>query len=137
MQERQHVKTVPGEPKAPEVVPNPIRPLPGGNAQTDDINIPMVAVSVAFFGVLLLVTIFAVEAWVYHYDTAERAAKQVPQYDTRTELGQMVETQKSELNDPAGPNAEFPKADKVTRMPISDAMNAVVKQYAAAQGKGQ
>src|ERR1700744_4387444 len=97
MQEHQHVRTTAGENVAPEFVENPIRPEPGSNMQMDDINIPLLAVSVAFFAVCLLICVIGLQAWFYHYDNAERLAKTVPQGDPSTELGQMLENDNQEL----------------------------------------
>src|ERR1700761_2488429 len=97
MQERQHVKTTPGEQAPPEIVAHPVRKEEGGNVQTDDINIPMVAVSVAFFAVLLAVTIVGLQAWFYNRDAAERLAKTIPQDDPRTWLGGILQTQRGDL----------------------------------------
>ncbi len=72
MQERHHVKTTPGEPHAvPEYTPHPVRKEDGHDVQTDDINIPLVAMLVAFFGVVLAITIVSLQAWFYNSQAAE------------------------------------------------------------------
>src|SRR5579884_1694785 len=104
MQEHHHVKTKPGENVAPEVVPHPIRQEPGSNMQMDDINIPLLAVSVAFFGVFLLVLMIALEATFYHFDDAERARKMVKQGAPGTPLGEMLANDHAEMYGEPGPN---------------------------------
>jgi hypothetical protein len=139
MQERHHVKTTPGEAKAPEVVPHPVRKEPGGNVQTDDINIPMVAVFVAFFAVLLAVTITGLQAWFYNYQAAERAAKTAPQDDPSTELGAILHEQRAELTTPGlarpAPGATGAATqNRPNRVPIDQAMADVVAAYARSRG---
>jgi hypothetical protein len=135
MQEHQHIKTVPGEAKAPEVVYNPIRVEEDAHTQTDDINIPLVAVSVAFFAVLMLVLVIGIQAWFYNVDTAERERKILPQGSAGTALGDMLANQRAELYGNKGEvNSQMGKDSKAVRIPITDAMDAVVKQYATAQG---
>jgi hypothetical protein len=129
MQEHQHVKTTPGENVAPEFVEQPIRPEPGSNMQMDDINIPLVAVTVAFFGVFLLVLVIGLQAWFYNYDNAERLAKTVKQGDPSTELGVMLESNHEELYGKASENPRFPKDQHVMRIPIDNAMQMVAQQY--------
>ena len=135
MQEHQHIKTVPGERVAPEVVYHPIRVEEDSHTQTDDINIPLVAVSVAFFAVLMLVLVLGLQAWFYNADNAERTAKTIPQGTPGTALGDMLANQHAELyGDKGAANPRMGKDSKAVRIPISDAMDAVVKQYATAQG---
>lgn len=88
--------------------------------QMDDINIPLVAVSVAFFACLLAVTILSLQAWFMNADRAEMQRKIAPQEDPRTfealaksdmatPLGQILQKQRAQLevapaqrkNDPA------------------------------------
>ncbi len=135
MQEHQHIKTVPGEAVAPEVVKNPIRVEEDAHTQTDDINIPLVAVSVAFFAVLMLVLVLGLQAWFYNADRAERAAKMVDQGAPGTELGDMLLKQRAELYvEKPTVNDRMGKDSKAMRIPMDQAMDLVVKQYAAAQG---
>jgi len=70
------------------------------NLMMDDINIPMVATSVAFFVVLLAVTIIGLQAAFYNYEAAERKSKQLPQEDPRTELGASLRAQREQLHVP-------------------------------------
>ncbi len=102
MQERHHVKTIPGEQVAPEVVSHPVRREEGGNVQMDDINIPLVAIVVAFFASFLVVSILFLQAWVYNDQAAEKIARTLPQYDVHTELGRVYAAQEEDLNGPAG-----------------------------------
>src|SRR3954469_9440275 len=110
MKERHHVKTTPGEPNAaPEGIAHPVHKEEGGNVQMDDINIPIVAIAVAFFAILLAVTIVSLQAWFYNYQASERAAKMLAQDDpgdanhVGTELGVLLKKQRDELYMPAGP----------------------------------
>lgn len=133
MQEHQHVKTTPGENVAPEFVDQPVRPEPGSNMQMDDINIPLVAVSVAFFAVCLLVLVIGLQAWFYNYDNAEREAKTVAEGAPGTELGAMLENAHAELYGKPQENDRFPKDQHVMRIPIDHAMQIVAQQYEAKQ----
>jgi len=137
MQEHQHVKTKAGENVAPEIVHDPVRPEPGSNMQMDDINIPLLAVSVAFFAVCLLVLVIGLEAWFDHYDTAERVAKTVKQGAPGTPLGEMLANDHAEMYPPDGAalNTRFPKDMHVMRIPVDRAMEIVAKQYETEQGK--
>jgi hypothetical protein len=143
MQERHHVKTIPGEAAVPEVVSHPVRKEPGGNVQMDDINIPIVAVTVAFFAVLLAVVIVSLQAWFYSAQAAERASKISPQGSPETWLGAIVIPQRAELQE-SGPVHETvaggttgPATTTVTRyrMPIGDAMKIIQQQYAGGQNR--
>ncbi|HUO08625.1 MAG TPA: hypothetical protein VM008_10025 [Phycisphaerae bacterium] len=134
MKEHQHVKTTPGENVAPEVVEQPIRPEPGSNMQMDDINIPLLAVSVAFFAVCLLILVIGLQAWFYHYDNAERAAKMVPEGDPSTPLGQMLENAHAEMYGKPVENPRFPK-EHVMRIPIDNAMEMVAERYKTEQAR--
>ena len=146
MQERHHVKTTPGEPDAvPEFTPHPVRREEGGNIQMDDINIPLVTVIVAFFAILLAVTIVSLQAWFYNQQTAERESKILPQDDPRTELGAILAKQRQELHEggfarPAVPVATAPGAATSSqpvaarRIPIDQAMQLVISEYNAGRG---
>ena len=153
MQERRHVKTTPGEPNAaPELIDHPVRKEEGGNVQMDDINIPIVAVIVAFFAVLLAVTIVSLQAWFYNVQAAERQRQTLAQDDPATELGAIWAKQRHELNDAAGwartlgPATSGPATAASTgasqpaagrkRMPIEQAMAIVEKEYSAARSTG-
>ena len=80
------------------------------NLNMDDINIPLVAVSVLFFGVLLAVTIASLQAWFYHEQTAIREANTLPRdyyvaattqsAEQGTNLGILWHKQRTELHDP-------------------------------------
>ena len=129
MQEHQHVRTTAGENVAPEYVEQPIRPEPGSNMQMDDINIPLLAVSVAFFAVCLLILVIGLQAWFYHYDDAERAEKTVAEGAPGTELGAMVENAQAEMYGKSGENPRFPKDQHVMRIPIDNAMEIVANKY--------
>jgi len=141
MQERHHVKTHPNEPKAPEVVPHPVRKEPGGNVQTDDINIPILATFVAFFAVLLAVVIISLQAWFYGVQARERLAKTAPQESKGTELGDTLARQREQLTK-AGmvyglpPGATMPATTTGASAPaarkhisIDDAMTQVADRY--------
>lgn len=143
MQERRHVKTIPGEPVAPEVVPHPVRKEEGGNVQMDDINIPLVAVMVAFFAVLLAVTIVSLQAWVYNGEAAEKKNQTLAQDDPRTEFGAMLAAQGHDLNAPPGPSRPLDLSAPATapatgagatgtaprlHIPIEDAIRIVAKE---------
>jgi hypothetical protein len=149
MQERRHVKTTPGEPHAvPEYTPHPVRREEGGNVQMDDINIPLVAVIVAFFGVLLAVTIVSLQAWFYNRESAERQRQTLAQDDPATELGALWAKQRRELDDPPGlarslvtasapaTGTSQPTTQPHRRIPIDEAMAIVAKEYGAARGEG-
>ncbi len=135
MQKHEHVKTVPGEPVAPEVVMNPIRVEEDAHTQTDDINIPLVAVSVLFFAMLMLVLVLGLQAWIYNAKNSETAAKTVAQGSAGTELGDMVAKDRAELYvDKMAPNDRMGKDSKAMRIPIDRAMELVVNDYTQAQG---
>ena len=80
------------------------------NLNMDDINIPLVAVSVLFFGVLLAVTIATLQAWFYHQQTSIREANTLPRdyyvaattqsAEQGTDLGILWHKQRMELRDP-------------------------------------
>jgi hypothetical protein len=135
MKEHQHVKTTPGENVAPEVVEHPVRPEPGSNMQMDDINIPLLAVSVAFFAVCLLILVIGLQAWFYHYDNAERAEKMVAEGAPNTPLGEMLANAHDEMYSKPADNPRFPKDQHVMRIPIDDAMEMVAKRYESEQAK--
>ncbi|HVX85228.1 MAG TPA: hypothetical protein VH253_10625 [Phycisphaerae bacterium] len=140
MEHRHHVKTVPGEAKAPEIVPDAEHLEPGGTTQAEDINIPLVATVVAFFAVLLAVSIVSLQAWFYNADTAERARKQLAEFDPNTPLGALVAAQEKELNDPVGWNdrvGQAGQANKIVREPIDRAIDATAKEYAQAQASAK
>ncbi len=139
MEERHHVKTIPGEAKAPEFVPNAEHVEPGTTTQSEDINIPMVATVVAFFAFFLAVVIISLQAWFYSSDAAERLRKQVPQYDLATPLGQLHYQELAELNGPASWNDHAGmggEAKKVVRIPIDQAIKSTVQAYAQAPAAG-
>ena len=102
MQERHHVKTTPGEPHAvPEYTPHSVRKEEGGNVQMDDINIPIVAVAVAFFGVLLAVVIMWTAGVVLQLPGGRAGIRKLlAQDDPRTVLGAMLEKDRNELEVP-------------------------------------
>jgi hypothetical protein len=112
----------------------------------DDINIPLVAVSVAFFGVLLLTTIISLQAWFYNAKARETAEKTLPQEDSHTDLGALLQKQRNQLESPAGYIvAESPATAPATgaatgaaaaskpaplyHIPIDVAMEQVSRQY--------
>ena len=105
---------------------------PGGHTQSDDINVAMVAVVVAFSAAVLAVSIVALEAWFYNSSGAERERKLVAQYDPHTPLGAMVIRQTDELhtngwNDRPGMGTE---TNKLRRVDIDRAMDLVVQERA-------
>jgi len=143
MAEQEHLDAR-GKPlEAPEHVPNAVRPEPGGNVQMEDINIPVVAISVAFFAVLLAVGIVTLQAWIYNAAAAEKSAKTLAQEDPRTELGGTLARQRSQLAgipDPAPATLPAATATATTtataaatqpklRIPVQTAMQLVAKQY--------
>jgi hypothetical protein len=135
MQKHEHVKTVPGEQVAPEVVVNPIRVEEDAHTQTDDINIPLVAVSVLFFAMLMLVLVLGLQAWIYNAANSEKLTKTVPQGSAGTALGDMLAKDRSEMYvDKVVPNDRMGKDSKAMRIPIDRAMELVVNDYAQAQG---
>jgi hypothetical protein len=127
-QERHHVETVPGESAAPEIVADPIRPEPGATVQQDDINIHMVASSVAVAAILLLVLVVALQAWFYNAEAAETAAKTRPPEDLvalRAAHGrQLRET------------AWVQQPTNIARIPIDRAMQMVIPELQAGAGAG-
>lgn len=135
MQEHHHVKTIPGEPVSPEIVAHAVHSEPGGHTQSEDINIPLVTIAVAFFAVFLAVVIVGLQAWFYSYAEAEHIAKQVPQGAPGTLLGGQLAQCEHELHDPPGWNDRtgYGQAKGIRRIPIESAINATIKTYAAAQ----
>jgi hypothetical protein len=142
MQERQHVKTVPGEQAVPEIVAHPVRKEDGHDVQTDDINIPLLGIFVVFFAVLLAVVIVSLQAWFYNVQANDRAAKMRPQESTDTELGSMLAQQRAELHTPglardtsppatgpANTSAPNSNAQRHRRMTIDEAMKLTVANY--------
>lgn len=125
-----------------EIQPNRDEKEDDRHWQVDDINIPLVAISVAFFGVLLAVTIIGLQAWFYGARARETARKTLPQEDSRTELGALLEKQRNQLNAPAGEiipatapgtaTGSAPATAQVRKfhIPIEAAMDAVSRQYA-------
>jgi hypothetical protein len=115
------------------------------NLNMDDINIPLVAVSVIFFGVLLAVTITSLQAWFYHEQASIREANTLARdfagddKQKGTELGILWKMQRIELHDPAhaasrpapvaatttAPTQPAPAAPK--RISIDEAMAAIVR----------
>jgi hypothetical protein len=132
MQERHHVKTYPGEPATPEIVPHAVHEEPGGHTQAEDINIPLLTLSVFFFAAFLVVVIVGLQAWFYNYSEAERAAKQVPQGAPGTVLGDLLAQHDRDLHAAPGWNDRLPGGEgkKIRRVPIDQAMQFTVTQYA-------
>ncbi len=85
-----------------EIQPNRDETEDDRHWRVDDINIPLVAVSVAFFGVLLAVAIISLQAWFYNAKAREIAAKTLAQEDPRTALGGLLQKQRGQLESPAG-----------------------------------
>jgi hypothetical protein len=131
-----------GDAMMQEIQPNRDEKEDDRHWQVDDINIPLVAVSVAFFGVLLSVTIIGLQAWFYNARAHETAIKTLPQEDSRTELGALLEKQRKQLTAPAGEitpatasapatgNASASAPVRKFHIPIEAAMDAVSRQYA-------
>src|SRR5436190_5717757 len=114
------------------------------NLMMDDINIPMVATSVAFFVVLLAVTIIGLQAAFYEYEAAERRSKTLPQEDARTVLGALLQNQREQSHVPF--NARRPTEAQATAtgsapasqgnpkwVSIDDAMQLVSREYSQAK----
>jgi hypothetical protein len=139
MQERHHVKTYPGEPATPEIVPHAVHTEPGGHTQAEDINIPLLTVSVVFFAAFLVVVVVGLQAWFYNYAEGERVAKQLPQGHPETDLGRRYAVYDRDLHAPAGWNdrMEGGEAKKIRRVPIEEAMKFTVNQYAQNQQNTQ
>jgi hypothetical protein len=133
MQERRHVKTTPGEPfAAPEFAPHPVRREEGGNVQMDDINIPLVAITVAFFGILLAVLVVSIHAWFYSRQAAERVAKTLPQDDPATWVGAIHQRERERISSSGSePTSTAPNAPLKHHIPIHDAMALIQKEYAS------
>jgi hypothetical protein len=131
MQEHRHVKTIPGEPATPEIVPHAVHPEPGAHTQAEDINIPLLTISVIFFAAFLVVVIVGLQAWFYNYAESERVAKQAPQGGPGTVLGDQLATYDRDLHAPPGWNDRIPggEARKIRRVPIEDAMKFTVAKY--------
>lgn len=131
MQEHEHVKTIPGEPVAPEIVPNAVQIEPGEEAQAENINIPMVAISVIFFAAFLTVAIVGLQAWFYNTKHAEIAAMQAPEGGPNTPLGDQLAQYNRELYD-GGLNDRpgYSEGKRITRIPIDAAMTDIVQRYA-------
>lgn len=118
MTERQHVPTTPGEPVAPEIVEQPIRLEPGGHVQGDDINVTLVAIVGILAVVLLFVIIAGLQTWFYNWSAQEIAAKTKPD----PALAGLIQSQLSDL-----------QGGKENTMPIGQAMELTIQQYAAAR----
>ena len=93
---------------------------------------------VAFFAVLLLITIFSLEAWFYNAAASEVLAKQVPQ-GPGTPLGdQLAQLPTTNFTIPQAPLVNDHtgyKGQGVIRMPIDEArMNDTI--YAIRRGPG-
>lgn len=102
---------------------------PGGNTESDGINVPMVTVIVALCAVLLVLIVVGVEAYFFHVDANEKVAKQLPQGAPGTPLGIMLQEQTAELNTP-GLNPRLSTADKkVFRISIDKAIEETVTAY--------
>ena len=139
MQERHHVKTVPGEQAVPEVVPHSVRKEDGHDVQTDDINIPLLGIFVVFFAVLLSVVIVSLQAWFYNVQAAERERKLAPQESVSTELGRLLADQRSELHTPGlardtnppgtAPASNAANIQRHRRISIDEAMKLTVSNY--------
>jgi hypothetical protein len=89
------------------------------NMHMDDINIPLVAVSVAFFGVLLAVSIVALQAWFYHQQTGIREEQRLVRDDIQTELGKLWHKQRLELHDPAKAESRDPVPAPGSTAPVT------------------
>lgn len=142
MQKHDHVPTNPGAvSKAPEYVPDAVRPLPveegsHGGAQSEDINIPLVALMVGFFAVLLLITVFALQAWFYNAQHAETIAKQVDQGASGTPLGDVLSSAHTDLysKEVTWNDRKEVKPHTQVRIPIDRAIDLTVQSYASVQG---
>ncbi|MCL2645953.1 MAG: hypothetical protein FWD61_02985 [Phycisphaerales bacterium] len=96
--------------------------------QTEDINIPLLAVVIAGFAASLLLIILFLQVWFYNMDSAERDAK----WRHDPILTAAFNQYNNDLYDPAGLNPRIPN---VRRIPIDDAIAATVKRYAQGEGK--
>ena len=67
-----HQPTVPGEPVAPEIVPESVHMEAGAKVQADGIDVTMVALSGVFFAVALFAVVVLLQAWFYSWSAAQR-----------------------------------------------------------------
>ena len=117
----------------------------------DDVNIPLVALSVGLFGLTVLVLIVFLQAYFRNGEAREIAAKTRVQEDGATDLGRMLAEQRAELHEglnakrevaATGPAATMGSATATTRatasaasrpvrrwIPIDTAMQVVAREY--------
>jgi hypothetical protein len=123
--ERHHVESYPAETAAPEIVPDPVRPEPGGNMQSDDVNVSMVAIIGVFAAMLLFLLIVMLQAWFYTWDDRERTAKSEPSVN----LSMLRSQQLDQLKDYHWVN----QANHVRGLPIERAMELETQRLAGEQ----
>jgi hypothetical protein len=108
-----------------------------GYAGMDDINIPVVALTVGLFAVVVLVVIVFLEAFFRNVDAREMVAKTRVQEDKTTELGSLLAMQRAELRAGLNPLRDKP-ASATGSGPASAATSAPARKWmsidAAMQG---
>ena len=96
---------------------------------SEDMNIPTLAVVITGFSVSLLLVIILLQVWFYNADTAERDAKWRPD----PVLSALLNQYDNDLHNPAGINPRI--SGNVRRIPIDDAIEETVKRYSSATRK--
>jgi hypothetical protein len=111
-------------------------PRSTGYSGTDDINIPLVALTVGLFAVVVVVVIVFLQAFFRNADTREIAAKTRSQEDKSTDLGKLLAMQRAELQVGLNPVRETAGGATGTTsgaarkwMSIDAAMRVVSKDY--------
>ena len=114
-----------------------------GGGGMDDINIPLVALTVGLFAVTVLVLVVFLQAYYRNVEAREIAAKTRVQEDRATDLGRMLAEQRAELHEglnpkrepaatgPATGTAAATAASRPVRrwIPIETAMQVVADEY--------
>jgi hypothetical protein len=101
----------------------------GGHAQSDDINVSLIAIIGAFSAVGLFLVVVLLQAWFFSFTADEQARKLIPANDPGTAYGQMIVEQQGQLN-----SYHWVKQDaKIRAIPITQAMEIVASELAANQ----
>ena len=120
-QHHDHVTTYPTPGVAPEFHHYPVNKEPNSNVQSDDINIPLVAASVAVSAILLFVLVTLLQAWYYNSMAAEADAKTEPW----APLVQAQAEQQAQLATPRW----VTKDKNVATIPIDQAIDLTAAEY--------
>lgn len=98
----------------------PTPPTEAGHAQTDDIDVSVVALVGIFFAVALFAVVVLLQAWFYSWTAEERARKTEPD----PALQNLLASQEARLHPVQG--VYFDPTQNAFRMPIERAMDVVV-----------